>query len=220
MKEFLRLISYARRYVGHLAASVILMTAAGAATGLMATLVGPILYNALDRNQSNQPIKLYTDPIFHHAFYLQDFFPATFHNVWNMLAYMVLGVFFLKGLCDYFGNYLVNYVGFSAITNLRNAVFEKVLKQGAEFFEAHSTGQLMSTIMNNVDKVQLATSHILADFLRQLFMAAALSLVVLGKDFKLAIISLVVVPFIVIPTTQIGRRIRRTTRRTQGNRET
>jgi subfamily B ATP-binding cassette protein MsbA len=215
MKEFLRLISYARRYVAQLAAAVVLMTAAGAATGMMATLVGPILYNALDTVHGNEHVELYTDPLFHHTFFLSDFFPASFHNVWNMLAYMVLGVFFLKGFCDYFGNYLVNYVGFSAITNLRNAVFDKVLKQGAEFFESHSTGQLMSTIMNNVDKVQLATSHILADFLRQLFMAAALSLVVLGKDFKLALISLVVVPFVVIPTTQIGRRIRRTTRHTQ-----
>jgi subfamily B ATP-binding cassette protein MsbA len=210
MKEFLRLISYARRYVAQLAAAVVLMTAAGAASGMMAVLVGPILYNALDTKHGNEPVTLYTVPVVHHSFYLSDFFPASFHNVWNMLAYMVLGVFFLKGFCDYFGNYLVNYVGFSAITNLRNAVFDKVLKQGAEFFEAHSTGQLMSTIMNNVDKVQLATSHILADFLRQLFMAVALSLVVLGKDFKLALISLIVVPFVVIPTTQIGRRIRRT----------
>ena len=215
MKEFLRLISYARRYVAQLAAAVVLMTAAGAASGMMAVLVGPILYNALDTKHGNEPVTLYTVPVVHHSFYLSDFFPASFHNVWNMLAYMVLGVFFLKGFCDYFGNYLVNYVGFSAITNLRNAVFDKVLKQGAEFFEAHSTGQLMSTIMNNVDKVQLATSHILADFLRQLFMAVALSLVVLGKDFKLALISLIVVPFVVIPTTQIGRRIRRTTRHTQ-----
>ena len=215
MKEFLRLVSYARRYTAQLVAAVVLMTGAGAATGLIAALVGPILYNALDKNHPNEPVELYRDPIFHHSFYLSDFFPASFHNVWNMLAYMVLGVFFLKGFCDYLGNYLVNYVGFSAITNLRNAVFEKVLKQGAEFFEAHSTGQLMSTIMNNVDKVQLATSHILADFLRQSFMALALSLVVLGKDLKLALISIVVVPFVAIPTTQIGRRIRRTTRHTQ-----
>jgi ATP-binding cassette, subfamily B, bacterial MsbA len=215
MKEFLRLISYARRYVPQLVIAVLLMTAAGAATGMMATLVGPILYNALDTDHGNEPVQLYTDPIFHHSFYLSDFFPARFHNVWNMLAYMVLGVFLLKGLCDYFGNYLVNYVGFSAITNLRNAVFDKVLKQGAEFFESRSTGQLMSTIMNNVDKVQLATSHILADFLRQLFMAVALGLVVLGKDFNLALISLVVVPFVIVPTMQIGRRIRRTTRHTQ-----
>jgi ABC-type multidrug transport system fused ATPase/permease subunit len=54
---------------------------------------------------------------------------------------------------------------------LRNAVFDKVLKQGAEFFEAHSTGQLMSSIMNDVDKVQVATSQILADLLRQFFSA-------------------------------------------------
>ncbi len=215
MKEFLRLISYARRYTVQLIAAVLLMTAAGAATGLMPTLIGPILYNALDTDRANEPVKILTDPVFHHSFYLSDFFPASFHNVWNMLAYMVLGVFFLKGFCDYFGNYLINYVGFSAITNLRNAVFEKVQKQGAEFFEAHSTGQLMSTIMNNVDKVQLATSHILADFLRQLFTAVALSVVVLSKDPQLALISLVVVPFIIIPTMQIGRRIRRTTRNTQ-----
>ena len=215
MKELLRLISYARRFTVQLVGAVVLMTAAGAATGMMAVLVGPILYNALDVKSASKPVELYKDPIFHHSFYLTDFFPSSFHNVWNMLAYMVLGVFFLKGFCDYFGNYLVNYVGFSAITSLRNAVFDKVLKQGAEFFEAHSTGQLMSTIMNNVDKVQLATSHILADFLRQLFMAVALTLVVFGKDPKLALISLVVVPFVILPTMQIGRKIRRTTRRTQ-----
>ena len=79
-----------------------------------------------------------------------------------------MAVFVIKGLCDYCGNYLINYVGFSAVTDLRNAVFDKVLRQGAEFFEAHSTGQLMSSIMNDIDKVQLATSHMLADLLRQI----------------------------------------------------
>ncbi len=132
-----------------------------------------------------------------------------------MMAFAILGVFLLKGFCDYFGNYLVNYAGFSAVTNLRNTVFDKVLKQGAEFFEAQSTGQLMSSIMNNIDKVQLATSHILADFLRQLFSAIFLTAVVIGNDSKLALISLVVLPLIMLPATQIGRRIRRTTRRTQ-----
>ena len=49
-----------------------------------------------------------------------------------------------------------------------------MLKQGAEFFEAHSTGQLMSSIMNDIDKVQVATSQILADLLRQFFSAVFL----------------------------------------------
>ncbi len=114
---------------------------------------------------------LYTDPVFHHHFYLSNFVPSYIHNVWTMVAFAILAVFLIKGVCDYFGNYLVNYVGFSAVTNLRDEVFDKVLKQGAEFFESHSTGRLMSSIMNDIDKVQLATSHILADLLRQTFTA-------------------------------------------------
>jgi ATP-binding cassette, subfamily B, bacterial MsbA len=215
MNELLRLLAYARRYLAQLIGAVVLMTGAGAATGMMALLVGPILYKALDIHSPDEPVELYTDPLFHRTLYLSDFFPASWHNVWTMIAFAILGAFLLKGLCDYFGNYLVNYVGFAAVTNLRNTVFDKVLRQGAEFFESHSTGRLMSSIMNDIDKVQLATSHILADFLRQLFAALFLTLVVLGKDWRLAILSLVVLPFIVLPTRQIGRLIRSTTRRTQ-----
>ncbi|HEV2447338.1 MAG TPA: ABC transporter transmembrane domain-containing protein, partial [Candidatus Sulfopaludibacter sp.] len=145
MKELLRLLGYARRYMGHLLASVVLMTLAGASTGMMALLVGPILYRVLDVDAEDKPVALYTDPVFHHTLYLNDLFPRSFHNVWSMVAFAILGVFLLKGICDYFGNYLINYAGFSAVTNLRNTVFDKVLKQGAEFFEAHSTGRLMSS---------------------------------------------------------------------------
>jgi subfamily B ATP-binding cassette protein MsbA len=73
----------------------------------------------------------------------------------------------------------------------------------------------MSSIMNDIDRVQLATSHILADFLRQLFTAAFLLCVVVGKGGKLALLSVFVLPLIIVPTTRIGRRIRRTSRRTQ-----
>jgi subfamily B ATP-binding cassette protein MsbA len=215
VKELLRLLAYARRYLAHLVASVILMAAAGASTGIMALLFGPILYQVLDVHAKDTPVKLYTDPIFHHDFYLNNFFPASVHNVFSMVALALLSIFLIKGFCDFLGNYLVNYVGFSAVTNLRNTVFDKVLKQGAEFFESHSTGRLMSSIMNDIDRVQLATSHILADFLRQIFAAICLLAVVLGKDWKLALVSLTVVPFVVLPTTRIGRLIRRTSRRTQ-----
>jgi subfamily B ATP-binding cassette protein MsbA len=132
-----------------------------------------------------------------------------------MVAFAILAVFFTKGVCDYVGNYLISSAGFSAVTDLRNRVFEKVLKQGAEFFEQNSTGKLMSSIMNDVDKVQVAVSQILADLLRQLFSAMALAFVVMNNDWKLALVSLTVLPFVAIPTTRIGRRIRRTSRRTQ-----
>ena len=217
MKELLRLLGYARRYTGHLAVSVVLMAVAGGGTGLLALLVGPLLYIVLDPQAPETRIKLYTIPIFRHTIYLDQIVPSSFHNVFSIMAFATLAVFITKGVCDYAANYLVNYVGFSAVTNLRNRVFDKVLRQGAEFFESHSTGKLMSAIMNDIDKVQLATSHILADLLRQSFVLLALAVVVISKDWKLTLLSALVVPLVVFPVTAIGRRIRRTTRRTQDN---
>ncbi|MGA2273833.1 MAG: ABC transporter ATP-binding protein [Bryobacteraceae bacterium] len=217
MKELLRLFGYARRYTGYLAVSVVLMAVAGGGTGLMALLIGPLLYVGLDPHAAEARIKLFTDPVFHHTFYLDQIVPSSFHNVFSMMAFATLAVFVTKGLCDYCANYLVNYVGFSAVTNLRNRVFDKVLRQGAEFFESHATGKLMSAIMNDIDKVQLATSHILADLLRQTFVLLALLAVVIGTDWRLALPSLLLVPVVVLPVTNIGKRIRRTTRRTQDN---
>jgi ATP-binding cassette, subfamily B, bacterial MsbA len=215
MSEILRLLSYARRYWAFLAGSVVLMAAAGGAQGMTALLIGPIMDVVLNPWQPERRVLLFTDPFFGHRVFLDSLVPSGIHNVASMVSVCILAVFLTKGICDYFGNFLINYVGFSAITDLRNQIFRKVLNQGAQFFEAHSTGQLMSSIMNDVDKVQLATSHILADFLRQIFSVIALLYVVVSKDWRLAIVSLTVLPFVMLPTRQIGRRIRRISRRTQ-----
>ncbi len=121
----------------------------------------------------------------------------------------------LKGLCDYFGNYFINYVGFSAVTDLRQTVFDRVLRQDAHFFESNSTGRVMSSIMIDLEKIQVATSHMLADWLRQSFSVVFLLFVVIQKDWLLALGSLTLLPFVLIPTARIGKLIRRTTRRAQ-----
>jgi len=57
----------------------------------------------------------------------------------------------------------------------------------------------------------------LADLLRQSFTAAALLMVVLQTDWRLALGSLTLLPFVLLPTVRLGRRIRRTTRSAQDN---
>ena len=215
MKELLRLLAYARRYWFFLILSVLLMAVVGAAHASIALLIGPIFDRVLNPTSPDTPVLLFKVPVVNHPVYLEQFAPAGWHNIWTMVGFAILVVFAVKGICDYLANYLVNYVGFSAVTDLRNTVFEKVLRHGAQFFEAHSTGRLMSSIMNDIEKIQVATSHILADLLRQSFVVLFLLFVVLHKDWKLAAVSLVVMPLILVPTARIGRRIRRTSRRAQ-----
>jgi subfamily B ATP-binding cassette protein MsbA len=215
MKELLRLLAYARRYWFFLTCSVLLMALVGAAHASIALLVGPIFDRVLNPGSPDTPVLLFSIPLFDRPVYLEQLMPAGVHNVWTMVAFAILVVFAVKGVCDYLANYMVNYVGCSAVTDLRNTVFEKVLRHASEFFEEHSTGRLMSSIMNDIEKIQVATSHILADLLRQSFVVLGLLFVVLYKDWRLAIASLIVMPLILVPTARIGRRIRRSSRRTQ-----
>lgn len=210
-----RLLRFVRPYFGPLLLSVILMAIVGAAQGFMALLIGPIFDRVLKPETPDTRVPLLTIPVFNHTVYLEQLVPGTIHNVWTMVAIAILGVFLIKGLCDYFGNYFVNYVGFSAVTDLRQKVFDRVLRQDAHFFDSNSTGRLMSSIMNDLEKIQVATSHMLADWLRQSFSVVFLLCVVLQKDWRLAIVSLTVLPFVLVPTLRIGRWIRRTTRRAQ-----
>jgi ATP-binding cassette, subfamily B, bacterial MsbA len=215
MTEFRRLLRFVRPYSAPLLASVVLMAAVGAAQGFMAVLIGPVFDRVLKPDSPDSLVPLVTVPGFNRPIYLQDILPASIHNVWTMVAVAILATFLIKGLCDYFGNYLVNYVGFAAVTDLRQKVFDRVLRQDANFFESNSTGRLMSSIMNDLEKIQVATSHMLADWLRQSFSVIFLLWVVVQKDWRLALVSLTVLPFVLVPTLRIGRRIRRTTRRAQ-----
>jgi subfamily B ATP-binding cassette protein MsbA len=217
MKNLARLLRFVRPYWSPLSLSVILMAIAGGAHAMMAVLIGPIFDRVLNRNAPDAPLELFKIPFSGQPFYLQSLAPPAVHNVWTIVAIAILSAFLLKGLSDYFGNYLINYVGVSAVTDIRQTVFDKVLRQDAEFFETHSTGRIMSSVMNDIEKIQVATSSMLADWLRQSFVVIGLLYVLLQKDWGLALVSLTVLPIVLVPTVRIGRRIRRTTRRAQDN---
>jgi subfamily B ATP-binding cassette protein MsbA len=215
VSDLLRLLAYARRYWVLLIVSVVLMAVVGGSQASIALLIGPVIDTVLQAGPQNPNVLLFTIPIFNQPVYLNHLVPAGIRNVWTMVAFAIVVVFALKGLCDYLANYLISFTGFSAVTDLRNAVFEKVLRQGAEFFEANSTGRLMSSVMNDIEKIQVATSNMLVDLLRQVFVVIGLLIVVMQTNWRLALVSITVLPIVLIPTARIGRRIRNTSRRTQ-----
>ena len=209
MKQLARLLEYSRTYTAHLVGSMVLMAIVGAANAFTAVLLVPIFDRVLNPTAGNEPVLLFKIPIMNHPIYLQSIMPASLTDVWSMVAVGILAIFFIKGLCDYLANYLVNYVGFAAVRDLRQDVFDRVVHQDAHFFETNSTARVMSSIMNDLEKIQVATSHILADFLRQTFTGIGLLAVVLQTDWKLAVFSLTVLPFVLVPTARLGRRANR-----------
>ncbi len=215
MKELGRLLRFARPYWAALVSSSLLMAGVGAGQALVVLLVRTVFDRVLRPDSPETTATLFVVPLLHKTVLLNDIVPPFLHNVWTMVAAAIVEVYLFKGLCDYFGNFLINYAGFSAVTDLRQKVFDGVLRQDSHFFATNSTGHLMSSILNDIDKIQVAISHMLADWFRQAFTLFALLVVVIETDWKLALVSLTVLPFVLTPTARLGKRIRRTSRRAQ-----
>ena len=209
-----RVLRLGLHYWPALLASVFFMAIVGLCQASMALLIKPLLDRVLSPSSSDT-VSVIEVPVVNWQIHLDAFLPAQVQNVWAAVALAILLVFAIKGICDYIGNYLVNFVGLNAITDLRQRVFNHVLRQDTSFFEVNSTGRLMSSVMNDIEKIQVAVSHLLADWLRQTFSAIGLLAVLVRHDWKLALFSLTVLPFVMIPTARLGKRIRRTTRSAQ-----
>ena len=132
-----------------------------------------------------------------------------------MVAFALVSATILKGIFDYAGTYLVNYAGFGMITDLRNELYNSILRRSAAFYQKHTTGTLISTIVNDIERVQFAMSSVLAEFLQQLFTLIFTAFVVVLLGGKLAWVLLLFVPFIIFSAGRIGQRVRQTTRRGQ-----
>ena len=215
MKELGRLLRYARAYFPALVASVVFMAIVGLSQGLIIRLIPLVFGRVLDTSSPDKPAELFSIPHTRFVLYLNDIFPASVHNIWTMVACSLVACFLAKGLFDYLGNYLVNWVGINAIMDLRQGVFDRVLHQDSRFFEDHATGHIMSSVMNDIDRIQVSISTMLADWLRQTFTALFLLLAMISINWKLSLISLVVFPAVALLTVRLGRRIRKTTRQLQ-----
>lgn len=215
MKPLWRLFSYARKYTPALLVSIVLMAVAGAMHGMLPLLVGTVFDRVLRPESPEGRVQLPVPEWTGVQLYLDQLVPLPIHNIWTLVAVCLLLVFLTKGVSDYFGNLLINYVGISAVTDLRQRTFDKLIGEEHEFFQQHSTGTLMSSTMSDIEKIQLAVSQMLADWFRQSFAALACVYILFQADWRLALVSTTVLPFVLLPTARLGKRIRRTTRSAQ-----
>jgi subfamily B ATP-binding cassette protein MsbA len=215
MRQLTRLLGYLRPYVVQFSAGVLLMAAVGALEGFRIMLLGPIIDKVLNPGSPSSGLIMFTLPVSQRVVLLQQFIPSHFHNALTVVAVALIGSTLIKGVCDYVGTYLVNRAGFGLITDLRNSLYDRILQRSTAFFSRHATGTLVSTVINDVEKVQVTLTIAFAEFLQQLFTLVFMVAAVILLGHKLSLILLVFVPFVVVSAGKIGLRVRRTTRKGQ-----
>jgi subfamily B ATP-binding cassette protein MsbA len=212
MRRIWRLLKYARPYALYTLLSVVLMAVVGAMAALRIYLIKPIFDKVLRPDQQGGDFLLFRIPWVNRVIDLHFLVPSHFHNAWTVVAYALIVSALLKSVCDYAGTYMINYAGFGMITDLRNDLYDAILRRSVAFFQKHSTGMLLSTIINDIERVQFAMSTIMADFLQQFFTLLAMTCVAVSFGGKLAWVLLLFVPVVISSARRIGHSVRTTTR--------
>jgi ATP-binding cassette, subfamily B, bacterial MsbA len=188
MVLYLRLLKFLKPYWTKLLFAMIFMSLVAATNGLTAFIVKPVL-----------------DKIF-------------FEKNASMLYLIPFGVILLylfKGVFEYLQAYLMGYVGQKVITDIRNLIFVCLQKQPLSFFDKTPTGVSISRIMNDVTLIQGTVSEAFTAILKDAFTIVGLIFVVLYRDWKLAIIAFIVLPFAIYPIVAFGKKLRKISTKTQ-----
>ena len=212
MKRFFRLLRFGLPYWLQWLPGVLLLAAVGVLDALRMAFFVPILGVVLKPNNPSNALPLFPFAPPQWRFDLHQFVPSWMHNAWVVVAFALVMSTVIKGICDYTGTYLVNYAGFGMVTDMRNHLYEAIMRRSISFFHRHPTGTILSTLINDVDRVQVAVSSVLGDFLQQFFTFVATVALVVALGGRLSWALVLFIPVVITSARRIGRSVRTRTR--------
>jgi subfamily B ATP-binding cassette protein MsbA len=181
MKQYLRLIRYLNPYRWRLAAAFVCALLVAGLSAAYAWLVRPVL---------------------------DGLFISREERLLVILPLAILAVAVLKGLFNYGQNYLMNYVGNQVIGDIREQLFTKLIRLPIRFHDTNTSGRLVSRVINDVSLMANAIAGVLKDLFQQGLTFLAMIGVIVYQNWKLAMISIVVVPLAVTTMVRMGQRLR------------
>jgi len=132
-----------------------------------------------------------------------------------LLPLAIVVLFFVKGLFDFGQSYLMSFVGLRVVADLRERLYRHLQTLSLSFFTRTPTGYLISRITNDVNLIQASVSNAVTGVLKDLFTIAGLTGVVFYRNWKLAVISFIILPLAIIPIKRFGKKLREFSRRSQ-----
>ncbi len=136
-------------------------------------------------------------------------------DIKSVLPYVLVVVFFGKSLFTFLSSFFMRAVGNKVVKTLRDRLYEHILYQSTSYLDRTTTGDLMSRLTNDVDRIQQAVGTAMSDLIEEAFILAGILLVLFINDWKLAMMAFVVAPLAAVPIAAFSRQLKRQGRKSQ-----
>ncbi|HRZ87233.1 MAG TPA: ABC transporter ATP-binding protein [bacterium] len=215
MNLYARLFKFLKPYVGLFTIAIICMLLFTLFSGFSIMTIIPMVDGVLSGNkltfQTSVPFPGKA-LLLHSLDYLNNFGRITLLNV--MVAFFFV-ITCLKVLFDYLQQVLMEIVGQNATRDVRILLYERIQYLSMDYFSKERVGVLMARITNDVNVLLDLLSGRFATSLKdamQIFLYLSIIVVI---EWKLAIVALVILPFVIYPIIKVGSRIRKLSKQSQ-----
>jgi subfamily B ATP-binding cassette protein MsbA len=127
----------------------------------------------------------------------------------------LLVIFFLKNVVDYLQSVLTVWVEQAVIRDLRNEVYAHLQTLSLSFFHSRRTGALLSRLTNDIALVRGALAAGFSNLIKSSLLLAVCLFWIFWTSWRLALMSLIVVPLSLVLIVWLGKKLRRRSNITQ-----
>lgn len=132
-----------------------------------------------------------------------------------LLPFLIVGVFFIRGMFGFFADYALSWVSNKVVLDLRQDMFQRLIQLPTTYFDNQSSGAVMSRIAYDVTGVTSAATGVLTVLIKDSFAVIGLLTWMFYLNWQLSLIALVMVPGIALAVMGFSKRLRSTSRGVQ-----
>jgi len=134
--------------------------------------------------------------------------PAGDIGMLHRLALLFLAALLLEFLWDYGQAYLTAWMGQRVMADLRLTVFSHLQRLSVAYFDRHPVGRLMTRVTSDVETLNELFSSGVVTVFGDLFTLAAIVVMMLVVDWRLALVAFAVIPLMILAAATFRRRVR------------
>ena len=126
----------------------------------------------------------------------------------SRLALLALIVYVVRALMQFVRSYAAHVAGWHVVADVRNQVYRHLQRLSLRFYEDKQTGQLMSRTVNDSDLLEQLVAHAIPDVMVNVLMLIGVTAVLMSMSWKLAVLSMMPIPLIVLAMRGFAKFVR------------
>lgn len=139
------------------------------------------------------------------------------HSFLFNLAFIVLGLFVVRGLSSYISGYVLAWISGHIVMGMRQELFAHFAYSPVSFYDQNSTGRLLSRIVYDSEQVAASSADCLISVVRESIYLAGLVIVMFYNSWQLSMILLIIGPIVGILIAIISKRFRKLSKSIQNS---